>query len=106
MALLALISTIFVHLTLTDAERRFKLDPVEITTLPNKLRVVTEATPGHFSSLGVYIDAGSRFEIPRMSGASHVLDRMAFKVGIISQSSYTKPFFNPVGSSLPRIGMR
>ncbi|KDQ20455.1 hypothetical protein BOTBODRAFT_50557 [Botryobasidium botryosum FD-172 SS1] len=55
------------------------VDPVQITTLPNKLRVATEASPGHFSSLGVYIEAGSRFESPRMSGVSHLLDRMAFK---------------------------
>lgn len=33
-------------------------DPVQITTLPNKLRVVTEDSPGHFSSVGVYVDAG------------------------------------------------
>lgn len=44
------------------------------------MRVVTEPTPGYFSSVGVYIDAGSRFESPRLSGASHIMDRMAFKV--------------------------
>ncbi|KXN88857.1 Mitochondrial-processing peptidase subunit alpha [Leucoagaricus sp. SymC.cos] len=33
---------------------------VKITTLPNKIRVATEATPGHFSSVGLYVDAGSR----------------------------------------------
>ncbi|KAF8333158.1 mitochondrial processing peptidase [Cantharellus anzutake] len=50
-----------------------------MTVLPNKLRVVTENSYGHFSSLGVYIDAGSRYESARMSGVSHMLDRMAFK---------------------------
>ncbi|KAF9015701.1 mitochondrial processing peptidase [Cyathus striatus] len=55
-------------------------DPtVQITTLPNKIRVATEATPGHFSSVGLYIDAGSRYETPQMTGVSHFLDRMAFK---------------------------
>ncbi|KAI0368833.1 LuxS/MPP-like metallohydrolase [Pilatotrama ljubarskyi] len=53
--------------------------PVQITTLPNGLRVATESTPGHFSSLGLYVDAGSRYETPSTSGASHFLDRMAFK---------------------------
>ncbi|KAG9090407.1 Mitochondrial-processing peptidase subunit alpha, partial [Ceratobasidium sp. 392] len=53
--------------------------PVEITTLPNKIRVATEATPGHFGALGVYVDAGSRYESPRFSGCSHILDRMAWK---------------------------
>lgn len=55
----------------------------EVTTLPNRVRVATEATPGHFSAVGVYIDAGSRFErpwVPGESGVSHILDRMAFKV--------------------------
>ncbi|TCD71183.1 Mitochondrial-processing peptidase subunit alpha [Steccherinum ochraceum] len=52
---------------------------VQVTTLPNKIRVATESTPGHFSSLGLYVDAGSRYEDPSNSGVSHFLDRMAFK---------------------------
>ncbi len=56
---------------------------VVITTLPNKIRVATECTPGHFSTVGLYIDAGSRYETPLTSGVSHFLDRMAFKVRTI-----------------------
>ncbi|KAN0064936.1 Mitochondrial-processing peptidase subunit alpha [Thecaphora frezii] len=55
---------------------------INVTTLPNKVRVATEATPGHFSAVGVYVDAGSRLErawVPGESGVSHLLDRMAFK---------------------------
>ncbi|KAK5721245.1 Mitochondrial-processing peptidase subunit alpha [Elasticomyces elasticus] len=40
-------------------------DPAEldqITTLPNGLRIATEALPGSFSGIGVYIDGGSRYE--------------------------------------------
>lgn len=51
-------------------------------TLPNGIRVAGEETPGHFSALGVYINAGSRFErgnVRGESGVSHLLDRMAFK---------------------------
>jgi processing peptidase subunit alpha len=59
------------------------LPPLQITTLPNKIRVATESTPGHFSSVGLYIDAGSRYELPSTSGASHFLDRMAFKVPLV-----------------------
>ncbi|KAF8078943.1 Metalloenzyme, LuxS/M16 peptidase-like protein [Lyophyllum atratum] len=55
------------------------LPSVQVTTLPNKIRVATELTPGHFSSVGLYIDAGSRYETPETSGVSHFLDRMAFK---------------------------
>ena len=56
--------------------------PVEVTALPNRVRVATEGTPGHFSAVGVYVDAGSRFErtwVPGESGVSHLMDRMAFK---------------------------
>lgn len=55
---------------------------IQITTLPNKIRVATESTPGHFSSVGLYIDAGARYETPQSSGVSHFLDRMAFKVNV------------------------
>lgn len=57
-------------------------DPAEldqITTLPNGIRVATEALPGHFSGIGVYVDAGSRFENDALRGVSHIIDRLAFK---------------------------
>lgn len=57
--------------------------PVQITTLPNKLRVATEVTPGHFSSVGLFVDAGSRYESRLTSGVSHFVDRMAFKVSFL-----------------------
>ncbi|KAL7423203.1 Mitochondrial-processing peptidase subunit alpha [Cryptotrichosporon argae] len=53
--------------------------PSRVTTLPSRLRVVTEPSPGHFHAVGVYVDAGSRYETPRTSGVSHLLDRLAFK---------------------------
>ena len=51
----------------------------EITTLPNGIRVATEALPGHFSGIGVYVDAGSRYENDALRGVSHIIDRLAFK---------------------------
>lgn len=51
-------------------------------TMPNGIRVAGEETPGHFSALGIYINAGSRFErsnVPGESGVSHLLDRLAFQ---------------------------
>ena len=59
------------------------LPPLQLTTLSNKIRVATESTPGHFSAIGLYIDAGSRYEDAASSGASHFLDRMAFKVRLL-----------------------
>jgi processing peptidase subunit alpha len=57
-------------------------DPAEldqISTLSNGIRVATEALPGHFSGIGVYIDAGSRYENEYLRGVSHIMDRLAFK---------------------------
>jgi len=50
-----------------------------ITRLPNGIRVATEALPGHFSGVGVYVDAGSRYESDELRGLSHIVDRLAFK---------------------------
>ncbi|KAI1654276.1 peptidase M16 inactive domain-containing protein [Daldinia decipiens] len=49
-----------------------------ISTLPNGVRVASEALPGSFSGVGVYIEAGSRFENTYLSGVSHIADRLAF----------------------------
>lgn len=50
-----------------------------IAKLPNGVRVASEALPGSFSGVGVYIEAGSRFENGYLSGVSHIVDRLAFK---------------------------
>ncbi|KAL4873658.1 hypothetical protein BDV12DRAFT_182054 [Aspergillus spectabilis] len=58
------------------------LDPAqldEITTLPNGIRVATESLPGPFAGVGVYVDAGSRYEDASLRGVSHIMDRLAFK---------------------------
>ena len=65
-------------------------DPTEldqITTLPNGIRVATESLPGPFSGIGVYIDAGSRFEDEELRGVSHIVDRLAFKVRLCDRRS-------------------
>ena len=57
-------------------------DPAEldqITKLPNGVRVATESLPGPFAGVGVYIDAGSRYEDQSLRGVSHIIDRLAFK---------------------------
>ncbi|KAK3842430.1 MAG: Metalloenzyme, LuxS/M16 peptidase-like protein [Linnemannia gamsii] len=53
--------------------------PSRVTKLPNGVRVATEDSQGHFASLGVYVDAGSRYEDETTRGVSHILDRLAFK---------------------------
>ena len=54
----------------------------QVSTLPNGIRVATEALRGPFSGVGVYIDAGSRYESQDLQGVSHVIDRLAFKVSV------------------------
>ena len=52
---------------------------IEMTTLNNGLRLVTDSTPGHFSALGAFVDGGSRYEDPTKPGLSHIQDRLAWK---------------------------
>ncbi|KAI0883561.1 peptidase M16 inactive domain-containing protein [Annulohypoxylon maeteangense] len=51
----------------------------QISYLPNGVRVASEALPGSFAGVGVYIEGGSRFENNYLSGVSHIVDRMAFQ---------------------------
>ncbi|KAF2011261.1 mitochondrial-processing peptidase-like protein subunit alpha [Aaosphaeria arxii CBS 175.79] len=66
-------------LATTVAEEQDPVDLDQLTTLPNGIRVATEALPGPFSGVGVYVDAGSRFENDALRGVSHIIDRLAFK---------------------------
>ncbi|CAL1694437.1 unnamed protein product [Somion occarium] len=55
---------------LHDIASKDAASSVQITTLPNRIRVATESTPGYFSSVGLYVDAGSRYESPSTSGTT------------------------------------
>ncbi|KAI4329194.1 hypothetical protein L6164_021484 [Bauhinia variegata] len=50
-----------------------------ITTLPNGAKIASEYSPNPAASIGLYIDCGSIYETPLSSGASHLLEQMAFK---------------------------
>jgi predicted Zn-dependent peptidase len=55
-------------------------DQHRLTTLPNGLRVVTEAMPRlQTASLGVWVDVGTRYEPAEVNGVAHLLEHMAFK---------------------------
>ncbi|KAJ6813728.1 putative mitochondrial-processing peptidase subunit alpha [Iris pallida] len=51
----------------------------KITTLPNGVKIASEASPNPVASIGLYVDSGSVYETPTSSGVSHLLERMAFK---------------------------
>src|SRR5436853_2439683 len=53
---------------------------VQITTLSNGVRVITEAMPHVRSvSVGIWIGTGSRRENPEQNGLSHFIEHMLFK---------------------------
>ncbi|MBV0911309.1 M16 family metallopeptidase [Anianabacter salinae] len=53
---------------------------VQITTLPNGFRVVSEHMPAlHSTALGLWVNAGGRHERLEQNGIAHFLEHMAFK---------------------------
>jgi len=53
---------------------------VQIATLSNGFRIVTEYMPGlQSASLGIWVTAGGRHERPEQNGVAHFLEHMAFK---------------------------
>ena len=52
----------------------------QVDTLANGMRVATEQSAAETATIGVFIDAGSRYETDASNGAAHFLEHMAFKV--------------------------
>ena len=53
---------------------------VQIATLSNGLRVVTENMPGlQSAAVGLWVTAGGRHEREEQNGIAHFLEHMAFK---------------------------
>ncbi|XP_020097581.1 mitochondrial-processing peptidase subunit alpha-like [Ananas comosus] len=50
-----------------------------ITTLANGVKIASETSPRPAASIGLYVDCGSVYETPATIGASHLLERMAYK---------------------------
>lgn len=50
-----------------------------VTTLSNGVRVATEDNGAPTSTVGIWIDAGSRYEHEKNNGVAHFLEHMAFK---------------------------
>src|SRR5471030_2372919 len=60
---------------------------IEMTTLSNGVRVITEAMPHVRSvSVGIWVGAGSRRETPEQNGITHFIEHMLFK-GTTSRSA-------------------
>lgn len=55
-------------------------ESVRITTLDNGLRIISdEMSSVETASAGIWIEAGARFEAPKLNGVSHMLEHMTFK---------------------------
>lgn len=61
---------------------------LKITTLDNKIRIVTDSSKSANSvTMGVWVNVGARFESAEINGISHMLEHMAFK-GTTSRSAF------------------
>ncbi|CAN8259105.1 unnamed protein product [Cochlearia groenlandica] len=56
-----------------------ELSKLKTSTLPNGLKIASEMSPNPAASIGLYVDCGSIYESPSFRGATHLLERMAFK---------------------------
>ncbi len=54
-------------------------EPVELTTLPNGLRVITSPVPSTATSVYLWLEAGAADEETHESGLAHFLEHMIFK---------------------------
>ncbi|XP_031267725.1 mitochondrial-processing peptidase subunit alpha-like [Pistacia vera] len=52
---------------------------VKVTTLDNGIRIASATSANPVASIGIYLDCGSVYETPMSCGASHLLEKMAFK---------------------------
>lgn len=53
--------------------------PTKLTVLDNGLRVASEDSGAATATVGLWIDAGSRYETSKNNGVAHFLEHMAFK---------------------------
>ncbi|CAA3003856.1 probable mitochondrial-processing peptidase subunit beta, mitochondrial [Olea europaea subsp. europaea] len=68
------------HPTLSSHTEILSAPLTRVTTLPSGLRVATESTlSSRTATVGVFIDAGSRFETEETNGTAHFLEHMIFK---------------------------
>ncbi|XP_003489837.1 mitochondrial-processing peptidase subunit beta [Bombus impatiens] len=53
--------------------------PTQVTTLDCGMRIATEDSGAPTATVGLWIDAGSRFETDEINGVAHFMEHMAFK---------------------------
>lgn len=53
--------------------------PTELNSTSNNVRVACQTTPSETTTVGIFIDAGSRYEESADNGAGNLVQRLAFK---------------------------
>ncbi|KAJ9453789.1 Ubiquinol-cytochrome-c reductase complex core protein I [Diplonema papillatum] len=77
-----------------------KTKPAQVTVLSNGFRVATRDVGGETATVGIWIDAGSRFESWANNGVAHFLEHMTFK-GTTSRTKLDiESFFEFTGGHL------
>lgn len=66
--------------TATSTATQVNVPETKVTTLENGMRVATEDNGSQTATVGLWIDAGSRWESPSNNGVAHFVEHMLFKV--------------------------
>jgi hypothetical protein len=67
------------YLLITSAAPKTGVSAVQISTLSNGVKVVSQDSSCPGATIGVYVAAGSRFESAANAGTAHFIERLAFK---------------------------
>lgn len=56
-----------------------RVAPTELTSTNNNVRVACQTTDSEVTTVGIWVDAGSRYEESRDNGSGHLVNRLTFK---------------------------
>ncbi len=73
-------TTLQTNPSVTFQQTLLNVPETRVTSIKNGLRVASEDYGLPTCTVGVWIDAGSRFETAENNGTAHFLEHMAFKV--------------------------
>ncbi|XP_035228319.1 mitochondrial-processing peptidase subunit beta-like [Stegodyphus dumicola] len=65
--------------TATYAQTLLNLPETKVTSLENGFKIASEQTDSPTCTVGLWIDAGSRFETPQTNGVANFFEHMAFR---------------------------
>jgi len=70
-------------------QKLINVPATQVTVLESGLRVASEDSGSPTATVGIWIDAGSRYEDDSNNGVAHFLEHMAFKVRLTHCVGYT-----------------